>query len=218
MAAKQTDERLYGGETGRVQYEHSPYTSYRSSPGSTKVVAVRPESMASQRLFGVIADEASQTGPYEAMELAGIAGIPPADRAEGIIKVLVVDDHQIVREGICALVGLQKDMRVVGEAVDGEEALQKVRQLSPDVVLMDIMMPRMNGLEAAKRIGAEGAQTKVLMLTQYDEDENVTASREAGARGFVAKKSAGPDLLHGIRSVNLGEAFFMPSGASFAYL
>jgi CheY-like chemotaxis protein len=218
MAEKRTDERLYGGGTGRVQYEHSPYTSYRSSPGSTNVVAVKPESMASQRLFGVIADEASQTVPYEAMGLVGIAGIPPAERAEGIIKVLVVDDHHIVREGICALVGLQKDMQVVGEAVDGEEALQKVRQLSPDIVLMDIMMPRMSGLEAAKRIGAEGAHTKVLMLTQYDEDENVLASREAGARGFVAKKSAGPDLLDGIRSVNLGKAFFTPSDASFAYV
>jgi DNA-binding NarL/FixJ family response regulator len=175
--------------------------------------------MAGQRLFGVIADETSQTGgPYEAMGLVGITGIPLTDRGKGIIRVLVVDDHHIVREGICALVGLQKDMQVVGEAVDGEEALQKVRQLSPDIVLMDIMMPRMSGLEAAKRIGAEGAHTKVLMLTQYDEDENVLASREAGAWGFVAKKSAGPDLLDGIRSVNLGKAFFTPSDASFAYV
>ena len=118
------------------------------------------------------------------------------------IKVLVVDDHAIVRDGIRALLGVQKDMHVVGEAVNGKDAVEKVRQLSPDIVLMDIVMPVMNGLEAAKQISRESEKTKVLMLSQYDDDENVLASSQAGAHGFVPKKSASTQLLSAIRSAS----------------
>lgn len=132
------------------------------------------------------------------------------DKAVRRIRVLVVDDHAIVRDGLRALLALQKDMQVVGEAVNGQEALEKALQLSPDVVLMDIVMPVMNGLEAARRIGTAGGQAKVLMLSQYDDEENVIASSQAGAMGFIAKKSAGSDLLDGIRLVSQGKRF-MPS-------
>lgn len=127
------------------------------------------------------------------------------DRAARRIRVLVVDDHAIIRDGIRALLAVQKDMQVVGEAVNGEEALQKTLQLSPDVILMDIVMPVMNGLEATKRICRECEQAKVLMLTQYDDAENVLASSQAGALGFIPKTTASSHLLDGIRSISRGE-------------
>ena len=98
------------------------------------------------------------------------------DRVTRRIKVLVADDHAVVREGIRALLSLQKDMQVVGEAIDGREAVEKTFQLLPDVVLMDIVMPSMNGLEATKQICKGSEQVRVLMLTQYDDEENILAS------------------------------------------
>lgn len=124
-----------------------------------------------------------------------------------IIKVLVADDHTMVRDGICAVLGLQKDINVVGEAVDGQDACEKIVRLVPNVVLMDIAMPVMNGLEATRRITREYPQTKVLVLTQYDEDENVRAARDAGARGFIPKRSASSDLVAGVRAVSGGKYF-----------
>jgi len=129
------------------------------------------------------------------------------DKATRRIKVLVVDDHAIIRDGIRALLAVQKDMQVVGEAVDGKDALEKALQLSPDVVLMDIVMPVMNGLEATKRICRECEQARVLMLTQYDDEENVLASSQVGAFGFIPKRSASSQLLAGIRSVSEGRRF-----------
>ncbi len=129
------------------------------------------------------------------------------DKSTRRIKVLVVDDHAIIREGIRALLALQKDMHVVGEAVNGQEALEKTIELSPDVVVMDIVMPVMNGLEATRRIRSKSEQAKVLMLSQYDDEENVLASSQAGAIGFVPKKSAGAELLDGIRTVSQGQRF-----------
>lgn len=130
------------------------------------------------------------------------------------IKVLVVDDHAVVREGICALLSLQKDMEVVGEAVDGQDAIDKVRCLTPNVAVMDIVMPVMSGLEATKRIGKEYPETKVLILTQYDEEENMFVAKQVGAYGFIAKSAASSDLLTGIRTV--GEGRYFPR--SFAYV
>jgi DNA-binding NarL/FixJ family response regulator len=127
------------------------------------------------------------------------------DKATRRIKVLVADDHTIVRDGIRAVIDLQKDMQVVGEAVNGKEALEKTIELSPDVVVMDIVMPVMNGLDATREIHKEYPLAKVLMLTQYDDEENVLASREAGALGFVPKAAASSLLLAGIRSVSQGK-------------
>lgn len=130
------------------------------------------------------------------------------------IKVLVVDDHTMVRSGVCAVLALQKGIQVVGEAVDGQDAIEKVNKLLPNVALMDIAMPVLNGLEATKRISQEHSQTKVLILTQYDEEENMIIAREAGAFGFIPKKAASSDLIKGIRAV-AGGGFFPPS---FAYV
>ena len=123
------------------------------------------------------------------------------DKTTRKIKVLVADDHAIIRDGIRALLGVQKDMQVVGEAIDGRDAIEKTRELSPDVVLMDIVMPGMNGLEATKQIAREFDNTKVLMLSQYDDEDNVQESARVGARGFIPKKNASTDLLSAIRSL-----------------
>jgi len=136
------------------------------------------------------------------------------DRTLRRIKVLVVDDHAVVREGICALLGLQKDMEVIGEAVDGRDACDKVQRLAPNVAVMDIVMPGMSGLEATKQITKECPETKVLILTQYDEEENMFVAKQVGAYGFIAKSAASSDLLTGIRTV--GEGRYFPR--SFAYV
>ena len=98
------------------------------------------------------------------------------EEATRMIKVLVADDHTMVRNGICAVLALQKGIEVVGEAVDGQDAIEKVLRLLPNVTLMDIVMPVLNGLEATKRITKECPQTKVLILTQYDDQENMIVS------------------------------------------
>lgn len=123
------------------------------------------------------------------------------------IRVLVVDDHTMVRDGVCAVLALQKDIEVVGEAVNGKDAIEKVRQLLPDVTLMDIVMPVMTGLEATKQICKEGLETKILILTQYDEEENMLVAKNAGAYGFIPKRAASSELVAGIRSVSGGRIF-----------
>ena len=130
------------------------------------------------------------------------------------IKVLVVDDHAVVREGICALLSLQEDMEVIGEAADGRDAIDKVQRLTPNVAVMDVVMPVMSGLEATKQITKKWPETKVLILTQYDEEENMFVAKQVGAYGFVAKSAASSDLLTGIRTV--GEGRYFPR--SFAYV
>ncbi len=129
------------------------------------------------------------------------------------IRVLVVDDHTIVRDGICALLNLAADMEVVGEAADGREALDKVRELTPDVVIMDIAMPLLGGMEATRRIRKDFPATKVLALTQYSDKEYVLPVIEAGAHGFVSKTAASSELAVGIRSVYRGDSFLSPSVA-----
>jgi two-component system response regulator NreC len=129
------------------------------------------------------------------------------------IRVLVVDDHAIVRDGVCALLGLTPDIEVVGEAANGMEALEMVKELEPDVVLMDIAMPIMGGLEATRRICKEAPGTKVLALTQYDDKEYVFPAIEAGAYGFISKVAASSELAAGIRSVYRGDSFLSPSVA-----
>jgi DNA-binding NarL/FixJ family response regulator len=127
------------------------------------------------------------------------------------IKVLVVDDHTIVRDGICALLSLAGDIEVVGEATNGSEALKKVGELNPDVVLMDIAMPVMGGLEATRRINREFPRTKVLVLTQYDDKEYFFPVIESGASGFISKAAASSELTTGIRSVYRGDSYLSPS-------
>ncbi|MFO7995577.1 MAG: response regulator [Dehalococcoidia bacterium] len=123
------------------------------------------------------------------------------------IRVLVADDHTMVRDGICAVLMLQRDLDIVGEAVNGKEAIDKVLRLLPDVALMDILMPTMSGLEATKLISTQCPQTKVLILTQYDEQENMLVASRAGAHGFIPKKAASEQLIAGIRAVYGGRYF-----------
>jgi DNA-binding NarL/FixJ family response regulator len=127
------------------------------------------------------------------------------------IRVLICDDHTILREGIRLLLNAQPDIEVVAEAVDGRDAVDKARALKPDVILMDIAMPLLNGLEATKQIRREQPNARVLVLTMYESDEYVSKMLEAGAAGYVLKKVAGSELVYAIRAVSQGEAFLYPS-------
>jgi len=130
------------------------------------------------------------------------------------IRVLVVDDHTLVRDGIRALLQLVADVEVVGEATNGKEALEKVQQLAPDVVLMDLAMPVMGGLEATRRIHRQCPTTKVLALTQYDDSEYVVPIIQAGARGFVSKMAAFSELTTAIQALYRGDSFLSPYAAA----
>ncbi len=130
------------------------------------------------------------------------------------IKVLIADDHTLVRDGIRALLVLAADIEVVGEAATGKEALEQVKELRPDVVLMDLMMPTMSGLDATRRIRREFPETKVLALTQYDDSEYVIPVIEAGARGFITKMAAFAELASAIQAVSKGDSYLSPSAAA----
>jgi two-component system response regulator NreC len=130
------------------------------------------------------------------------------------IKVLIVDDHNLVRDGIRALLSLVADIDVIGEAANGKEALEKVREQVPDIVLMDLAMPIMGGLEATRRIRREFPETRVIVITQYDDSEYVIPVIEAGATGFVSKMGAFSELTTAIQAAYKGESFLSPSAAS----
>lgn len=132
------------------------------------------------------------------------------DRTTKKIKVLVADDHAVDREGIRALLSLQKDIEVIGEAVDGREAVTKALKLAPDVVLMDIVMPNMNGFEATREICQKCQNTKVLILTQYEDEDSALASYQAGACGFIPKSTASTRLIKDIRTANQGKKINEP--------
>lgn len=130
------------------------------------------------------------------------------------IKVLIVDDHTLVRAGICSLLALVEGIEVVGEASDGKEALAKLKSLMPDVVLMDLAMPVMGGLEATRRLRKEYPSIKVLALTQYDDSEYVIPIIEAGASGFVTKMSAFSELAAAIEAAYKGESYLSSTAAT----
>jgi DNA-binding NarL/FixJ family response regulator len=124
------------------------------------------------------------------------------DKTTTRIKVLIVDDHALVREGLSALLMLQGDIQVVGFAENGRDALQKVTELRPDVVVMDLRMPEMNGLEATREICRQPHHARVLMLSQYNDKDNVLASKSAGAWDLIPKQSMGGQLVGAIRAAN----------------
>ncbi|MGD6753045.1 response regulator [Streptomyces sp. BH105] len=128
-----------------------------------------------------------------------------------MIRVLVADDQMMVREGFSVLLNAMPDFEVVGEAVNGVEAIAKVRELRPDVVLMDIRMPELNGIEATREIVAADAGTKVLVLTTFDLDEYVYQALRAGASGFLLKDASARELADGVRVVASGEALLAPT-------
>jgi DNA-binding NarL/FixJ family response regulator len=130
-----------------------------------------------------------------------------------MIRVLLADDQALVRAGFSALLDAQDDIEVVGEAFDGAEAMQLATQLKPDVVLMDIRMPGVDGLEATRRIGADPdlAAVRVIMLTTFDLDEHVFEALSSGASGFLVKDTEPTELLRAVRVVAGGEALLAPS-------
>ncbi len=127
----------------------------------------------------------------------------------------MVDDHAIVREGICAVLDLFPEMVVLGEAANGYEALDMVKRLQPDVVLMDIGMPEMDGFEATRRVCKECPGVKVMALTQYADREHVFQMLEAGAAGFINKSIVSSELVKGIRAVFQGDSFLSPQVAKY---
>ena len=132
------------------------------------------------------------------------------------IRVLIADDHAILREGLRALLNLTDDIEVVGEAVDGRQAVDLARQLDPDVVLLDIAMPGLGGLEAAIEMRKEGLRPKILILSQYEDREYVRRLLKAGVSGYLLKKSAGAELANSIRSVQRGGLVLDPAVARLA--
>ncbi|MGW1495778.1 response regulator [Streptomyces sp. NBC_00191] len=127
------------------------------------------------------------------------------------IRVLIVDDQIMVREGFSVLLNAMPDIEVVGEAVNGREAVARVAELAPDVVLMDIRMPELNGIEATREIVAAHADSKVLVLTTFDLDEYVYQALRAGASGFLLKDASARQLADGVRVVAAGEALLAPT-------
>ncbi len=126
------------------------------------------------------------------------------------IRILLVDDHAILRAGLRAILNAEEDIEVVDEAGDGEEAVAKAEKLRPDVALMDISMPVMDGLEATRRIQQSCPEVKVLVLTVHDNEEYLFQVLQAGGSGYVVKKSADTELISAIRAVYRGEAFLSP--------
>lgn len=124
------------------------------------------------------------------------------------ISVLLVEDHGIVRQGLKSVLEVAGDIEVVGEANDGADALKKARALRPDVVVMDIAMPRMNGLEAARKLAEGSPSVKVLILSSYSEPQEVERALEAGALGYVMKETASSEVVKAVREVNKGNGYF----------
>jgi NarL family two-component system response regulator LiaR len=129
------------------------------------------------------------------------------------IKILLAEDHVIVREGTRDLIQREPDMEVVGEASDGEEAIDLTKKLHPDVVIMDIAMPRLNGIEATKQIKTLYPSISILILTAYDNDQYIFAILEAGAAGYLLKNVRGRDLVDAIHAVHAGESVLYPTVA-----
>ncbi len=130
------------------------------------------------------------------------------------IRVLIADDHAMFRQGICSLLEGYHDIEIIGEAINGKDAIEKLIQLGPEVVLMDIGMPVMSGLEATRRLQKEAPDAKVLVLTQYEDSEYILSMLRAGAKGYIAKTASALELVSAIRTVSRGESFLYPSAAT----
>lgn len=129
------------------------------------------------------------------------------------IRVLLADDHAVLRAGIRALLDMQPDIEVIGEAGDGQQAVERVRELEPDIILMDIGMPGLDGLAATRQIKENHPRTRILILTQHENKEYVLPSLKIGASGYVLKRAEGDELLTAIRAVHAGGTFLDPTVA-----
>ena len=130
------------------------------------------------------------------------------------IRILIVDDHPIVRQGLATVLEQESDLSVVGQAANGVEAVAKARELLPDIILMDLQMPEMDGVEAINRIMAEELKAGIIILTTYDTDDHIFRGIEAGARGYLLKDSPPTEVVKAIRTVNRGESLIEPRVAS----
>ena len=125
-------------------------------------------------------------------------------------KILIADDHPLLREALCQVFSNQKDMEIVGQASNGEEAIDLASQLKPDILVMDIVMPKFDGLEASRQIKKIAPNTAILILTAYDDDNYVLGLLEAGATGYLMKSAKGQDLVEAVRAVRAGESVLHP--------
>jgi DNA-binding NarL/FixJ family response regulator len=123
------------------------------------------------------------------------------------ISVVIADDHAVFREGLRLLLEVQKDIAIVGEAANGRDAVKEVKRLSPDIVIMDIAMSGMNGIEAAARISSAHPSSRVIILSMYKSDEYISRSLKAGAWGYLLKESAGTEVIDAVRNVHAGQRY-----------
>lgn len=131
-----------------------------------------------------------------------------------MIRVLIVDDHAVVREGLRGFLDLQDDIEVVGEAVDGEDAVERAQGLKPDVILMDLVMPRLDGVAAMRRLHALAPDTRVLVLTSFLDEDRLLPAIRAGAAGYLLKTAEPAELAKAIRAADAGEAVIDPTAAA----
>ena len=128
-------------------------------------------------------------------------------------RVVVVDDQDVVRQGLCRILDGETDLEVVGEAADGQAALEAAEQLQPDVIVMDLMMPGMDGIAATAQLKERNASTEIVAITSFIEEDRVAAAIEAGASGFLLKDAEADDLAAAIRSAHAGEVYLDPAVA-----
>jgi DNA-binding NarL/FixJ family response regulator len=129
------------------------------------------------------------------------------------VSLLIADDHEIVRRGLCSLIAEQSGWKIVAEAKDGRDAVAKANQFKPDVAVLDISMPSLNGLDATKQIAKISPRTKVLILTVHDSEQLIHKLLEAGARGYILKEDAGRDLIAAVNALLANKTFFTPKAA-----
>lgn len=130
------------------------------------------------------------------------------------IRILIVDDHTVVRDGLASMLARQQDFQVVGEASNGAEAVEKTQELKPDVTLMDLRMPEMDGVEAMRNIKEQDADAKFIVMTTFDTDEYIFDAIEAGAKGYLLKDASRDALFDAVRAVHRGESLIEPGVAS----
>jgi DNA-binding NarL/FixJ family response regulator len=126
------------------------------------------------------------------------------------LRILIADDHEVVRRGMCALLQAHEGWEICGEACDGREAVEKAKQLKPDIVILDIGMPNLNGLAATRQLGQPGNNYKIIVLTIDDSDQVIREALDAGARGFVLKSDAARDLVAAVEALQRDRMFFTP--------
>jgi DNA-binding NarL/FixJ family response regulator len=141
-----------------------------------------------------------------------LVGVPQKERNCMTIRILLVDDHPVVRQGLKTLLEGRDGWEVIGEASDGAEAVEKAKDLNPDVMVLDVTMPRMNGLEACRLLRTQAPQLEILFMTQHDSPQMMREAMDAGARGYVVKSNAARDLLAAVEAVSQHRVFTALNG------